>query len=308
MPRETKHTLNEGVYAALITPRREDSASVDLAAALELVDFAARGGADGVAILGATGEFVHFTPEDRLHLIRFAVKRSRLPVIANVSHSTLDGAASLGREAVSLGAAALLLMPPSFFAYGQGEIREFFLRFSAAMGDHVPILLYNLPGFTNSISGDTAAELLSTGRFAGIKDSSGDTDAFLRLKALRDRVPFGIFAGADSVFPRWRGQGADGVISGTACALPELMVALDRSIRSGDQDRAFRFHSRLDEFLAWADRFPAPAAIREATRLRGLKAGPHAVPLGSEGERRLNDFRDWFRGWFPVVEKEISLA
>ena len=188
MPRETKQSLSEGVYAALITPRREDSASVDLAAALELVDFAGRGGATGVAILGATGEFIHFNPEDRLHLIRFAVKRSRVPVIANVSHSTLEGATSLGREAISLGAAALLLMPPCFFAYGQEEIREFFLRFSAALEDSAPVLLYNLPGFTNSISRDTAAELLSTGRFAGIKDSSGETDGFLRLKALRDGI------------------------------------------------------------------------------------------------------------------------
>ncbi len=308
MPRETKQSLSEGVYAALITPRREDSASVDLAAALELVDFAGRGGATGVAILGATGEFIHFNPEDRLHLIRFAVKRSRVPVIANVSHSTLEGATSLGREAISLGAAALLLMPPCFFAYGQEEIREFFLRFSAALEDSAPVLLYNLPGFTNSISRDTAAELLSTGRFAGIKDSSGETDGFLRLKAVRDRVPIRIFAGDDSVFPLWREQGADGVISGTACALPELVVALDRSIRSGDADRVLRFQSRLNEFLGWADRFPTPAVIREATRLRGLKAGPHAVPLGSEGERHLDDFREWFRSWFPVVEKEISLA
>ena len=52
------------------------------------------------------GEFLHFKAEDRTRLVYMAVKRSRVPIVVGVSHSTLDGAVELGREAISAGAAA----------------------------------------------------------------------------------------------------------------------------------------------------------------------------------------------------------
>jgi len=305
--REQYMSVIEGVHAALITPRREDS-SVDLTAALELVDFACQSGMKGIAVLGTTGEFCHFSAEDRLHLIQFAVKRSRVPVIANVSYPTLEGAITLAREALSLGADALLLMPPYFFAYGQEEIREFYLRFVAAVGDQAPVLLYNIPAFTSGLDSETVLDLLSTGRFAGIKDSSGDLALFLGLNSLRERVPFTFLAGNDSVFCDFRSRGADGVVSGTACAIPELMAALDCAIISGEVGRVATLRARLDEFLSWTDQFSASVGVREATALRGFNIGPHAVPLGREGERRLGAFREWFQDWFPVVQKEVSSA
>jgi dihydrodipicolinate synthase/N-acetylneuraminate lyase len=82
----------QGIHAALATPRRQDGNEVDLGAALELVDFVGRGGVDGLLLLGSTGEFVHFDVEDRVRLTQFAIKRSRVPVAVNVSHSSLEGA------------------------------------------------------------------------------------------------------------------------------------------------------------------------------------------------------------------------
>ena len=123
-----------GVHAALVTPRRADAHEIDFGAALELVDFACRSGCDGIVLLGSTGEFLHFDIDERLKLMRLAIKRSRVPVSVNVSHSSLEGALALAREAVSQGAAALLLMPPYFFPYEQPDIQEFYLRFARAAG------------------------------------------------------------------------------------------------------------------------------------------------------------------------------
>src|SRR5574341_1798569 len=98
----------QGIYIAAVTPRREDEAAIDLAAALDLIDFLGRSGANGIALLGSTGEFLHFDTEDRLHLIQFAIKRSRVPVLVNVSHSCLEGAITLAQGAADHGAAGLL--------------------------------------------------------------------------------------------------------------------------------------------------------------------------------------------------------
>ena len=155
------------MHAALVTPRRADAHEIDFGAALELVDFACRSGCDGIVLLGSTGEFIHFDIAERLKLMRLAIKRSRVPVTVNVSHSSLEGALALAREAISQGAAALLLMPPYFFPYGQPDIQEFYLRFARAAGSRIPILLYNIPAFTSPIHFDTLAHLLGHGNVRG---------------------------------------------------------------------------------------------------------------------------------------------
>ena len=297
-----------GVHAALVTPRRADANEIDFGAALELVDFVCRSGCDGIVLFGSTGEFVHSDIEERHKLMRLAIRRSRVPVMVNVSHSSLEGALALAREALSQGAAALLLMPPYFFPYGQPDIQEFYLRFARAAGSRIPILLYNIPAFTSPIHFDTVTHLLATGLYAGIKDSSGSLDDFRRMKALHAQSPFTLLIGADGIFTRARQEGADGIISGVASALPELLVALEKAISSGATQKRDKLDARLQEFIVWIARFPFPFAIKEAVNLRGLKTGPHALPLSAETERRLGEFREWFRGWLPEVLKEAAGA
>jgi len=294
-----------GVNVAAITPWREGPA-IDLGAAFELIEYLSASGAAGIALLGSTGEFLHFELAERLRLLCLGIKRSRVPVIAGVAHSSLDGALTLAREAACAGAAALLLMPPYFFHYSQPEIREFYLRFAAELKEPVPILLYNIPFFTSPIACETALELLATGLFAGIKDSSGDFAYFERLRAARDQRPFNLLVGNDIIFTRARAAGADGVISGVACAAPELMLGLERAIAAGAAEKTARLEARLQEFISWADRFPAPIGVREAVAVRGLKVGPSAVPFGPELQRQLAEFRAWFKTWLPEVQKEAQ--
>jgi dihydrodipicolinate synthase/N-acetylneuraminate lyase len=295
-----RKTLPGGIIAAAVSPRRSREYSVDLAASLELIDFLYEAGVDGIALLGSTGEFVHFMLEDRARMLDFAVKRSRLPILVNVSHSTLDGAILLGEEAVGSGVAAVLLMPPYYFRYDQQTIRTFCLKFADAVAKAVPVYLYNIPVFTSPFALETALELLATGAFAGIKDSSGDVDFIQKLIAPRN---FHVFNGDDRVFVKMRRAGADGAVTGVACALPELMVKLDKAVRDGDTGRVQQLEKYVYEFLDWFDRFPCPIVIKEAVKLRKIGAGVHSTPLSEEGARNLEAFGVWFKDWLPGVLK-----
>jgi 4-hydroxy-tetrahydrodipicolinate synthase len=294
-----------GVLTAAVTPRRASGRQIDLAAALEVIDHVAASGAGGIALLGATGEFVHFDFEERVRLPAFAAKRTVLPLIVNVSHSTLDGAVELAAAATGAGAAALLLMPPYFFRYEQPDVERFYLDFAREAPASAPVLLYNLPFFTTPIEAETACRLLATGLFAGIKDSSGDWEYFTLLAAQRAATPFTLLVGNDAVFTRARQAGADGVISGVACAVPELMLGLDRAIQAGNAAKTAQLQGRLEEFIARIDAFPAPVGVREALRLRGLKIGPHAASFGADSERRLREFGEWFPGWLDRLKSEV---
>jgi 4-hydroxy-tetrahydrodipicolinate synthase len=285
-----------GVIAAAVTPHGKRGDEPDIGATLELIDFLCAAGVQGIALLGSTGEFVNLNFDDRVRLVYLAVKRSRVPVLAGVSHSTLDGALALGREASAAGAAGLLLMPPYFFRYRQTEIREFYLRF-AEVSHGAPVYLYNIPAFTSEIATGTAVQLLATGRFAGIKDSSGGWDNFEALSRYKQAHPYTLLVGHDAIFARARRAGADGVVSGVACAMPELLLALDRAIARHDEAEAERLDARLHEFLDRIERFPTPVAIKAALTARGVKTGPPPVPLAPETQTALDDFREWFRAW-----------
>jgi dihydrodipicolinate synthase/N-acetylneuraminate lyase len=301
-------TRIEGVNPAAITPHGPAGRGADFGAALELVDFLCDAGVQGIAALGSTGEFLTLSFDERVRLMYLVVKRSRVPVLAGVGNVTLEGALDLGRQACSAGAAGLLLMPPYFFRYGQADIREFYLRYAAQTDRNVPLYIYNIPSFTSEIACETALELLATGQFAGIKDSSGSYEYFARLKEQSLKQPFTLLVGDDALFTRARMEGADGLVSGTASAVPELLVALDGAIAAGATDRVVRLEARLQELIGWTDRFPAPAGVKAAAEARGLKVGPPALPLAPENQRRLEEFREWFRGWLPGLLGEIADA
>jgi 4-hydroxy-tetrahydrodipicolinate synthase len=289
------------MFVAAITPRRAQEYSIDLGATLELIDFLGESGVAGIALLGSTGEFVHFALDDRRHMVNFAAKRSRVPLLVNVSHSTLDGAVELAREAAGAGAAGVLLMPPHYFRYSQEEVRSFYLAYADAMDGVTSTYLYNIPAFTTEISTATAAALLARGQFCGIKDSSGTLEYFSALQQQCAGAPFTFLIGHERIYVQQRRTGAHGAVSGVASALPELMVALDHALVAGEQDRSQRLEARLKEFLIWSDLFPWPTAAKEALKQRKLKSGALATPLSAESGRKLQEFAEWFRGWLPAL-------
>jgi dihydrodipicolinate synthase/N-acetylneuraminate lyase len=239
---------------------------------------------------------------DRIRLVHLAVKRSRVPVIAGVSHSTLDGAIELASEAISSGAEGLLLMPPYFFRYAQEELVEFYEQFAAQVPSRIPILLDHLPRFTTPLEIETVRKLAGTLRFAGIRDSSGDPDYFAALTVLQAEFEFVVFTGSERGYSQARCRGASGIMSAGAGVVPELYVALDRAISSGNAGEVEMLEGKVGELASWIERFPAPVAAKTAIALRKLTTGPLAVPLSPEKDAMLVEFQKWFTPWLASLK------
>ena len=299
--------LVEGVFAAAISPRRSTGHEIDLSLMFEVIDFLCVKKVGGIALFGATGEYIHFGLEERVRVAQLAVKRSRVPLLVNVSHSNLEGAVMLAEEAASAGAAGVLLMPPHFFRYSQPEVREYFLEFAKTLQAEIPIYLYNVPLFTNELAPETACQLLGTGEFAGIKDSSGREDYFDALMRQKQMTSFiRVILGNDSLFTRGLTKGADGVISGVCCGLPELMLALNRAIVESNEAKRGQLQARLTEYIRWLDRFPVPIGVRETVAMRGMNVGPRAIPFSPAAAKTMDEFREWFQGWLPELLLETK--
>jgi len=102
-----------------------------------------------------------------------------------------------------------------------------------------------------------------------------------------------IFTGSEVQYSRMVKAGVHGAISGVASVLPELMVAIDRRARAGE-DTA-QLDAKVADFVDRTSKFPFPIAIREASAIRGIKTGPHATPLSREECVRMEEFRAWFK-------------
>ena len=298
--REGRKIKLSGVFAAAVTPNRPGTLEVDITGLLDLLDFLAAGGVDGICLMGSTGEFAKYSFSDRQRAVYLGAKRSRVPLMVGVGHTSLTGALQLAEEAIAAGADGLLLMPPYFFPYGQAEIETFYREFAREAESAVPIMLYNIPQFTSGIAVETARRLLETGLFAGIKDSSGDWAYFEQLLAIRRERPFVLFAGNDRIAARALEAGADGVLSGCACAIPELLVALCREAAAGNAAVVESLNGRLTEFIDWIEQFPTPVGIKRAVTERGQKSGDTSLPLGAGTVEKLEAFAAWFREWIAA--------
>jgi len=275
---------------------------VDFSAAFEMVDHCCKAGIRGVLLFGEEGEYPAFTVVERSRLVYLAVKRSPVPVLVGVGSPTLDLSVELAQEALGAGAAAVLLPPPCFYHYQPDEIAEFCTQFARHMERDAAIFLYNTPCTASETPVETAVRLLETGLFAGIDDAGGDPQSFACLRAAAGRGSFQLLVGHDRLFPAARAAGC-GAVSAAACAVPELLVALDRVTGAGNRAEVDRLSGLLGEFLDWTARFPQPVMVKTAAALRGLKTGPLPVPLSPGKQRLLEEFREWFRDWLPAMKK-----
>lgn len=298
--------LFDGVVAAAVTPRRTDRYEANLGAFLEVVDFLNGFPLDALLVLGTTGDMVHFDVPERIKILEFARKRSKLPMIAGVTHSTLEGTIELAQHAVVLDCAGLAVMPPYYFQYGQAEIDTFYREFARRVGLAVPIFLYNIPFFTSPIATPTMERLVEEGVVAGIKDSSGDRQQLAALLALRNRKPYHLMVGDDRLLLEAKQHEGVGAISGIASAVPELLTALNHAIRNSLDDKARALDAMLQEFCNWFDEFPNAIAVKEALAARMRIAIPPATPLSFERQQKLEDFRAWFANWLPSVQKACA--
>ena len=306
MEYEKQPLLATGVYAALPTPRRSGSVDADAAGLLDYLDIIVRAGVDGLVLFGSTGEFIHYDVTERMRVVILAIRRSRVPVLVNVSHSTLSGALELAENAIKAGASGILLMPPYFYHYPDDQIFYFYEQFTKEIDGRVPVYLYNIPAFTNPISAALAERLLRTGAFAGIKDSSCDWSFFEEINKLQDELSFRFLLGCDEFYLKARQAGAHGLVSGIAGAIPELLVALERALLSQAIDRAERLNTRLHEFAAFVNKFPTPVAVKQAAVARGWKLNQLAVPFDEDMSADVIAFHQWLRGWLPAVLAECG--
>jgi 4-hydroxy-tetrahydrodipicolinate synthase len=297
-----------GVLVAMASPLKEDGA-VDDAAVERLVEHVLSGGVRGLLSLGSTGEASSLDEPARRKILARVVKVTarRVPVICGVAQSNLTAARAEVEAAASLGADAVLVVPPFYYPTDQSTVLAFYRQL--AKRSPLPILLYNIPQFTKVVAEPaTVATLAGEGTIAGIKDSSRDFEYFESvLIATRDLPKFRVFTGSDTMLLASLAIGGAGTICGAANVAPHWPVRVYEEFQRGDFDAARAAQDQLHRLVMALRAGIFPAAIKCALHVQGI-CEPWLAPPGQRlDDRQTAALREQLEAWdllAPIGSRE----
>lgn len=132
-------------------------------------------GADGIVVLGSTGEYPSFSVAERKKVAETALKhRNGLNMIICSGTSNFPETIELSQHAAANGADGLLIIPPFYYKQPplEGLIKYFSLIFEQVT---IPINLYHYPRMSEvPVTPELLHSLEKYPNLAGIKDSNGD--------------------------------------------------------------------------------------------------------------------------------------
>ena len=165
-------------WTATITPC-DKAQKFDPGAFREILAWYKHCGADGVVVLGTSGEFPSFSVAERKQIAEVALKdKHGLNVIVGPGTSNIAETIDLARHAQDHGADGLLVIPPFYFNEPpvEGLTRYYSMLFDQV---RIPINLYHIPGTSEApISIELLKNLSHYPNLAGIKDSSGSPEGY----------------------------------------------------------------------------------------------------------------------------------
>lgn len=298
--------VSNGVIAAVATPVAANG-TLHVATFDRLIDFLIESGVDGLCLGGATSEYPYVDIADRKLAIGAAARRLPLDraLLVAIGASSFRQVLELGESAREARSRAVLLPMPMFFRYEQHDLEAFAIEVNRTL--RMPLLLYDLPDFTNPLDPATVIRLLEHEELiVGIKDSSGIVGNLVQFAEARGSRPWTLIVGNDRLLFAGLKAGWNGTISGIACFCPSLVLAIHRSWIRGDATRAAHLQTLLNEAVLHLDTLPTPWGIRIALEAQGFSMGSHPLPLSPVRRQRVTTFREWVAGWMDRVRASVS--
>jgi 4-hydroxy-tetrahydrodipicolinate synthase len=239
----------DGVLPAITTPFTADG-DVDHAFLARHARWMIDAGCTGVVALGSLGESATLSVDEKRAVLRTLVDAlaGRASVVAGIAALSTDEAVQLAREAVQVGCAGLMVLPPYVYST---DWREMGAHASAVIrATRAPCMLYNNPiAYRTDFRPEHVAELAHAhDNLAAIKESSADVR---RIAAIRHRLGdrLRILVGVDDLLVEGVQAGATGWVAGLVNALPHESVALLRLALAGRDDPAAR--AEADALYRW---------------------------------------------------------
>ena len=281
----SKKVTFKGTGTALVTPFSDKG--IDLESYGRFIDWQIENKVEFLVVLGTTGESPTVKPEERVEMIRFAVKhvKGRVPVVIGTGGNDTAHAVESSQEAEKLGADGVLVVTPYYNKPSQEGLFQHFRAIAQAIG--LPVILYNVPGRTGvNLLPETVVRLSEVKNIAAVKEASGNqaqVDETIRL--LRGRPDFSILSGNDDQAFHLVNAGGHGVISVLSNVAPRLTSDMVRACLAGDVATARELHLRLFPLMKNLFMETNPMPVKYGVSRLGFCANILRLPLVPASEK-----------------------
>jgi len=284
-----------GTMTALVTPF--SNGNIDEEAFRAHLERQIAAGVNGVVPAGTTGEAATLSFGEHKQVIRIAVEQAagRVPVIAGTGSNNTAESIELTAAAKSLGADGALLISPYYNKPTQEGIYQHYKAVADAV--HLPQVIYNVPGRTNSnILPETVGRLSHVSNIVAIKDATADMEQLTHtLDACADRMEF--YSGDDATVLPFMVMGGHGVISVVSNVAPKTMTALTTAMTRGDVTAARKAQFAMRELNQVMFVQSNPIPVKAACAALGWMSKELRLPLLPMQGEDLARLRDAMSGF-----------
>jgi 4-hydroxy-tetrahydrodipicolinate synthase len=270
----------EGVYVAMLTPFGKDG-EINENELRRIIDFLIEAGVHGLFPNSSVGESIHMSREEKIRMMEmvFDQSRGRVPVIPGIGSTNPKESIILGQQAKAIGCEAVVVMPPYFFPPSQGMIEKYYEIIADAL--EMPMILYNIPLFTQPLSYDLVERLARRKNIVGMKDSSGsmvDFSHFLdKIRLIGEEMNF--LTGREETLLACLAMGGRGCMTATSGVLPEIMLGIYNAWKAGNYEEAKSLQLSILLVIRAMSALPFPLGFKLALETRGFHMGPPKQPL-----------------------------
>lgn len=274
-----------GTFTVMITPY-DDSGNVDLKAMADLTEWQIQQGIHGLIPLGSTGEFLSLSQDERDAVAETVIKTAagRVPVLIGTGAEDTREALRLSREAESMGADGVMIIPPFYCTPTHDELYHHYKTVAEGIG--IPIMVYNNPATANvDLTPDIVARIASIDGCDYIKESTMDVTRIRDILELAgDKMTvFGGIMGFESFV-----EGAQGWVAVASNCAPREMSRIFELV--ADEGKVFEARAL---YLEWVELIRAVggqkyvAGTKALLTHMGFQAGtprPPRLPLSPEDD------------------------
>ena len=291
-------SLNRGVYAVATTPYLS-TGEQNLEAMDQGINRAIDAGVTGLLLLGATGEALALSPDERREQVAHAISTiaGRANVVVGCMGYTPEETLEQVKTAAELGAQAAMITPP-FYGGLEPEAATEALR-QVMVQSPLPILVYNNPHSTGvDLSPEHLASLVDTGTFWAVKETSGEALRVRELRAALDAAgengsQIEVFVGADGIALEGFTQGATGWVAASAWLLPNECQKLWQAVEAKDWTQAVGVWDLLAKPLGLIESSPAfISLLKQSLSHELVEQGPVRSPLPTATEEAVAELAE----------------
>ena len=287
-----------GIMPAFVTPFLSDNKTINESATRRLIDLQIEQGAAGFYVLGGTGEGLVMAPNERKIMCEVSIDAvdGRVPVINHVASMNLNDAIDLAKHAERAGADAIASVPPSFFAYSENDIYNYYKTLANSV--NIPLIIYYHPAAQKDMSARLIARIFEIDNVTGVKWSSNN---FYELMKLRDMThgEMNVINGPDELLVSGLAAGADAGIGSTYNVMLPAFVKLYDSFRAGDIDTARAIQYKINRVIDKMFRYGVISAVKHMVTMMGIDVGTATFPMNQMDADDVaafeNDLKD--AGW-----------